>query len=40
MEKVKITDLGGGAKVILNKGWEATLEDDKKNSITRLVSIS
>lgn len=40
MEKVKITDLGRGAKVILNKGWEATLEDDKKNSITRLVNIT
>lgn len=40
MEKVKVTDLGRGAKVILDKGWEATLEDDKKNSITRLVNIT
>ena len=40
MEKVKVTDLGRGAKVILDGGWEATLEDDNKNSITRLVKIT
>ena len=39
MDKVKVTELGKGTRVILRNGWVATLMDGYKKRSTRLAKV-